>query len=944
MENYYQLAKSVAINLLRGSSGTLTKETIAASVATAISLKKEWQDNVDAAKLVRDLEAQYSVWIGRAQTLEDVEDHIPWLDQKRSSITWSHWQRYRELLNETWPPASIEALDEVTDEVLMRLEEPTRPGSWDRRGLVVGHVQSGKTANYIGLINKAVDAGYQLIVVLAGIHKSLRSQTQIRLDEGFLGYESPTVAASQGVRSIGVGRIAPVRQRPNTITNRSDGGDFKRATANNFGINPGGTPLLFVIKKNASVLNNLLEWVEWAAIENVDGRPRIRDVPLLVIDDEADNASVDTRQQAFDENGAPDAEHDPTTINRRIRRLLHCFERAAYVGYTATPFANIFIHERGRTTDEGDDLFPRSFIVSLPAPSDYVSPLRVFGLAMNPDPNKAPAPALPIVRTIADHVATPDAEAATGWMPSKHNKEHRPTIDGVPGIPASLEDAILAFILACAARRVRGQQAVHNSMLIHVTRFTAVQELVFDQVNEFVSQLRNRIQWGEGGAPDCVHDRLQVLWERDFRPTSLAMGGPDHSWKDIAAELWNAASPIKVRRINGTAPDILDYESHRGTGLTVIAIGGDKLARGLTLEGLSVSYFLRATKMYDTLMQMGRWFGYRPGYLDLCRMYMTDELKDWFEHVTAANEELREEFDRMVAVGGTPRDYGLKVKSHPSLLITANVKMRNGTDLDLSFEGGISETVSFQMDEASIRSNFDSLVRFTSVLGVSAERDPIRERPSGQDRWEGSLVWNDVPAAQVISFLRLIVTPERAYRVQPKLMATYIERVSASGEMTQWTVALIGTKDEEKYSLGELSLAPIQRKLSVTGRPQAFSIGRLLSPRDEAIDLDAPAWGRALGLTTEKWIPDPIRFPERTEPPKTPGGPYIRQVRSRDRGLLLLYLIVDTKEGSRRQSPAITLPRPLVGVAVSFPSSATRTTVKYKVNNVYWQQEFGAPD
>ena len=926
VENPYQLAKSTAVNLLRGQRGdTVTRELIASSVDAALSLVAEWKAQVDRDELVRDLETQFSVWIGRSQTLEDSTDHKAWLPQKRGSIRWAYWERYREVLKETWPPASVDRLEELTDEILMRLEDPERPGPWDRRGLVVGHVQSGKTANYIGVINKAVDGGYRLIVVLAGTHKSLRSQTQIRLDEGFLGYESvAAVAASQGVKAIGVGRIAP-GLRPNTITNRNDDGDFKRTVAERFQINPGGAPLLFVIKKNVSVLKNLLEWVEWAAGAPVNGRSLVRDVPLLVIDDEADNASVDTREQAFDENGEPDSDHDPTRINGSIRRLLHCFEKAAYVGYTATPFANIFIHEQGRTRDEGDDLFPRSFIVNLPAPSDYVGPLRVFGIAPQPETDQTGVPGLPIIRSIEDHAAAEDPEGKTGWMPPRHNKEHHPLNSGSPELPATLQEAVLAFILATAARRLRGQLNAHNSMLIHVTRFTAVQEHVYQQVRQFMEQLTNRLRWGEGQAPTTEIDRLKDLWERDFTPTSASIeGGRTHAWNDIAAELWNVASAIQIRRVNGAAPDILDYETHRSTGLSVIAIGGDKLARGLTLEGLTVSYFLRAAKMYDTLMQMGRWFGYRPGYLDLCRMYMTDELEEWFQHVTAANEELRQEFDRMAAVGGTPRDYGLKVRSHPALLITSNVKMKHGTSLSLTFAGAISETTVFRVDESSLNKNLEATERLVALLGNPVPGRPRQERP-GRDaeEWKGAITWQDVPAGQVSAFLRAVLSHECAYKVQGRLMAEYIDIVARKGDMVSWTVALMGKEDGRAWPIGPVKVGLITRRGTLHKDRSRFTIQRLLSPRDEAIDLGSAAWASALDLTKKAWTADPAR--SQRQEPDVPSGPMIRQVRPKEHGLLLLYLI-DNTELTKKDGEVFTLPRPLVGFAVSFPGTAARST------------------
>lgn len=943
MDPAYQQAKTIAVTLLQGlKSSTLTRELIAEQVDRALSLNPLWGSTLDRNNLIKDLETQFDVWIGQPQTLEDSSDHKPWLHQRRGSIEWRYWERYKQFLTGRWPAASITSLEDITDEILMRLEDPTREGPWDRRGLVVGHVQSGKTANYIGLINKAVDAGYRVIVVLAGIHKSLRSQTQIRLDEGFLGYESAAaVAASQERKSVGVGTIAP-NLRPNTITSRSDDGDFKRAVANHFQINPGGDPLLFVIKKNASVLKNLLEWVEWAArSKDATGRSIIRTVPLLVIDDEADHASVDTKHQSFDENDTPDPDHDPTVINRRIRRLLHCFEKAAYVGYTATPFANIFIHESGRTLEEGDDLFPRSFIISLPAPSDYAGPLKIFGMDAQAEANLDAIEGLPIVRHISG-VAEP-----TGWMPSKHNRNHVPLHEGKPELPPSLQEAILAFLLACAARRARGQLTVHNSMLIHVTRFTDVQGRVSEQVKLYLDQVLRRVKLGEGMAPVKIIDRMRQLWETDFVPTTHKIcenSEPNLSWDAIKRELWNAASAIQVRKINGTAPDILDYERHRETGLSVIAIGGDKLARGLTLEGLTISYFLRAAKMYDTLMQMGRWFGYRPGYLDLCRMYMTEELDDWFRHITAANEELRQEFERMAVVGGTPREYGLRVKSHPALLITSRVKMRHGIELDISFAGDISETTVFSIDEKAVEDNLKAVGSLVAKLGV-AERDPRRQRPGERiERWEGTRLWNDISADVISAFLLRMTTHPAAHKVNAKLMAQYVEKAAANGEMTSWTVALVGKRGGELWQLpgdpDKTGLIERHGEFPSTGSPR-FTIRRFLNPRDEAIDLDAEAYERALTLTKNAWKPDPARSKARNEP-EIPSGPMIRQVRPKSRALLLIYLldhniILEDAQTWKVHVPAM----PMVGFAVSFPAAASKTTVTYRVNNVYWEQEYG---
>jgi hypothetical protein len=308
-------------------------------------------------------------------------------------------------------------------------------------------------------------------------------------------------------------------------------------------------------------------------------------------------------------------------------------------------------------------------------------------------------------------------------VPDGHKKEH------VPGdLPQSLREASRAFILTCTARLARGQENVHNSMLVHVTRFTAVQEKVAGLVRAELRSIQQRLKWGDGNAPDRITDELRELWKKDFIPTTRTIDDPDlpvQRWREIEPHLYTAASRIEVRTVNGSARDVLDYVDNRTHGLSVIAVGGDKLSRGLTLEGLSVSYYLRASRLYDTLMQMGRWFGYRPGYTDLCRLYTTEELVGWYRHITAASEELRALFDYMTDIGGTPADFGLRVKSHPDgLMITGAVKMRNSIEVELTFAAHISETIVFQTDDATDKKNYQTAERFLRDLGDPDEVIP----------------------------------------------------------------------------------------------------------------------------------------------------------------------------------------------------------------------------
>ncbi|PKP67867.1 MAG: endonuclease, partial [Alphaproteobacteria bacterium HGW-Alphaproteobacteria-8] len=409
---------SMAQNMLRlaaeRAQSPVTPEMIEKELTKLSIMMEDDFALVDRDALVDELIRRSSRTVGENATLSSGEDHVAWLDAERKK-GWTYWQRYSEYMEARIPWTALDALDVATDEVLSQLEDPTREGAWDRRGLVVGHVQSGKTGNYTGLICKAADAGYKIIIVLAGLHNNLRAQTQIRLDEGFLGFA--TIADADELPAVGVGLIdKDMSVRPNAATNRSEKGDFNTAVAARMNISPEQRPWLFVVKKNKTVLERLLHWIRNRVANHVDpetGRKLVTNLPLLVIDDESDHGSVDTGEDVVDEFGNPDLEHEPKTINRLIRSILHHFSRKAYVGYTATPFANIFIHDRGETQEHGPDLFPAAFITSLAAPSNYVGPGRVFGSASSTPED------LPLVRPLLDDEFQP-------WMPPRHKNGYRP--------------------------------------------------------------------------------------------------------------------------------------------------------------------------------------------------------------------------------------------------------------------------------------------------------------------------------------------------------------------------------------------------------------------------------------------------------------------------------------------------------------------------------------
>lgn len=922
----------------RKSGAAITLELISENIERVLSMKPQWGDGLDREAVTDELIRRFSTWVGEATAIHSDEDHKAWLVAARKQ-DWRYWQRYREYLERDWPLSAVDALDESTDKILGLLEDPARSDPWDRRGLVVGHVQSGKTGNYTGLVCKAADAGYKIIIILAGMHNNLRAQTQIRLDEGFLGFKSTGIA--DHLEIVGVGEIDSDQAiRPNFATNRAENGDFNTRVAKHLGITPEQRPWLFVVKKNKTVLKRLNEWIENHVANSQDfetGRKVVTNLPLLMIDDEADNASVDTGEQPFNDVGQPVEEYEPKAINSLIRKTLHSFTHSAYVGYTATPFANIFIHERGATALEGPDLFPAAFIVNLAAPSTHIGPSRIFG------PKGEPEKGLPLLRPVS---------GAEDWLPSSHKNGHRPRYNGQDDLPPSLKEAILSFLISCAVRACRGQKSKHSSMLVHVTRFTVVQQHVFQQIEQYLQSVRQRLirKIDNAALMAALHD----LWDNEengFLVTNSKMRDtetdldirPLPSFDAMMEALVELVQDVQVKTVNGTAKDALDYELNKETGLKVIAVGGDKLSRGLTLEGLSVSYFLRASKMYDTLMQMGRWFGYRPGYLDLCRLYIPDELAEWFRHITDANEELREEFDLAVDSGMTPREYGLKVQSHSTLMVTSRVKMRTAKELQLSFSGQLVQTVALHRDHSALLHNYNAAKELLGNMGASYVSPIERNRNGSHNSWDGYL-WNNVPAEHVISFLEKYKSHTAAHRVNSSMLAEFISGMNAGGELTRWTVALIGSSTGQEHPLLPGIVTKLLQRGPLDGSTDKYSIGTLISPRDESIDLDNAAWNAALKLTRKTWHADPGRS-RRKEEPDEPSGPSIRHIRGfgdessqvgahPERGLLLLYML-DPVHARLDGAP------PVVALGLSFPGSRAGTKVKYKVNNVYWEQEYG---
>ncbi len=891
----------------------------------------------------------FQIKIGTSATLSNNDNHEKWYDpnQKRP-----YWDTHKEWLLEhnKKPLDVVNEIDKSTDEIVGLLEKPNKNGPWDRRGLVVGNVQSGKTSNFIALANKAADAGYKFIVVMSGLTKDLRRQTHERLDEGFFGFNTEQFEydsfSTSNILDLGTIRKDKIK-RPNTYTSSKMNGDLSKAILRG-AINTYTDDLtLFCIKKNKTSLENLIRYVLKSpdipsniivqdkpfAIKQAEDNftitkikkaekfikantispnfPIIKKKPILVIDDEVDHASVDTGTGAIDENDQPNEEYDPKTINRLIRQLLNLYEQKSYVGYTATPFANVFIHPNEYTSDEGPGLFPKSFIHDLPEPSNYHGIKKLFSEETG-DIDES------FLANIDDHCKEPqDIDCAEGWIPPKHFTDHEALTDGKNEHPQSLKRAIISFVVSCCIRNMRGQINEHKSMLIHVSKYIKVNQQIKFQVINTIDKIRSvLINPGTDEfqllKKECEKEIDKISNENQFKFDDIYKS--EIGLKYVVAEI-----SLNIKNLSGNSNDYLDYERYKKSkdkGLQTIVIGGDRLSRGITLEGLSTSYFLRSTKMYDTLMQMGRWFGYRDGYQDLCKLFTTYEMMDWFYHIAEATEELKLQFRIMSEQNLTPQDFGLKVKSHPLLMVTARVKMQHGFEMKTSFVDHFGQTTSF--DLTSVDHNLKNTERFIDSLGKPKEQNEIK-RPYGNEK--NSYVWKKISSDKILNFLNIYKVHKDSTLVKPHLYAEYIKNLNSINELEEWTVGLMGsgsTDDFRKISNSyEVNLLKRKPRKSEDSK---YSIGILTNPNHQLLDLTDEQIKEIINKTSDK----------------KEYGIRARQFRSPTNGLILLYPI--KIPNSKKNKTEICF-----GFAISFPSKSKsksdENNVTYVVNNRFFKQE-----
>ena len=566
----------------------------------------------------------------------------------------------------------------------------------------------------------------------AGIIEKLRRQTQGRLEKEFINL----IAGKPVV----------------TLTGMTY--DFKKEQGKNpVHVFRDDVPVLCVVKKNVKVLQYLYKWLQKGVAASSENGDVLLPWPLLFIDDEADNASINTRELS--------EEADPTRTNELIRRILKSFTRSSYVGITATPFANVFIDPDTESKVVADDLFPRSFVYRLTTPSNYFGAERLF------------APGSPYLKLIDD---------IEFWLPSSHKKEDYPS----DNLPLSLRTAIGYFLLVNGVMDVMGEtgEAVgHRSMMVHISRFIPIQNRLVDIVEAYVKRLTTRI------ANYCCSPKkaegieelrfLHGIWD-DF---CLAAHCNSMSWGEFMSRyLHNAVKMVETVVVNsGRNATTLDYEQ---SDKRVIVIGGNALSRGLTLEGLVVSYFRRNTMMSDTLLQMGRWCGYRDSYQPLVRVWMPEHALDDFGYASDISADISGMFHQIVEQKGTPKEFAFRIRKSPgAMLPTARNKMRSAmrVNFPVVLAGHAIETPRMRNDASIVVENNKAVIDFM------LENVPLLENVSD---WPNMRFFRGVKASSISRMLSRFKAGMMSYGFMIPQIEDYISKMR-----TDWDVAVACAND-----------------------------------------------------------------------------------------------------------------------------------------------------
>lgn len=881
-----------------------------------------------------------------------------WLSEARQNgVDWNYSERYFKYLKTQGRSDKIIAEARRSSlEILKKLGDPDADNAFYIKGMVFGSVQSGKTTNFNAVINGAVDLGYPLIIVLSGVMEDLRRQTQLRVEDEVVGYGILDIERENiGFKGVGItkkfGELAssPIKQILIPTSHKSD---FSINIKNSeFAINHKN---ILVCKKNSRVLANL---VLWLSNQLAEGQQQ-HDIPFLLVDDEADNASLN--------NYGHKGKEYATTINGNIRALLNLFKRKTYVGYTATPFANV-LQDRNEAPDSKwkisykesgvvktkdfdmvDNLAPDDFVELLYPPSIYVGAKHFFETKFS-EIDKIEHLIAPPVRDYEDSFPSRvDKDSGEAARQGDEDTRAAKKDDLFPQfLPGSLKDAIKCFVIATAVRLSRRPEMInsklyqpHNSMLIHISRFTSWQNRTKLLVLEFVAELTTRLNTELPSNKNSIYAELELTWIKyyahivqniksylsiDYEDDFLT---PKDYNKDVKPNLLTAITGMQVLAINSeNKEDELKYS--KKSEKKYIAIGGNKLSRGFTLEGLTINYFIRNTDFADTLLQMGRWFGYRPGYLDCCKLFTTASSINKFNSVSLTIEELEETFADINKKGGKPRDFEIRVKDNPRVIkLTRASILRNAESIRVSYSMGIEQSTKFLLNKAAIEIAWQGFTDHVKQL-----------------KWEENVTkdvfYHKTDTVGLFNFLQL---QNNFHDFDLFGVREYINVCNKNGKLLNWTIGIrknSGSKDATVLGSAKSGL-PADVNLTVRSGPKETATGRfdfvennIFKVSDKSAQIVTS--GSDFGLTLDDDQMKDVRqkFQDRRAADGNKGRTSIpdkdyRAMMEDNEGVLMIYLldtakIFESSEGKDADLEAkavqlkIDKSIPMFGFALGFP-------------------------
>lgn len=908
VNNILRVAKSFIE--ISQTENDLTEEKINEVISQSAKFTKVDLLTEEFEAIKRDLQYQFQVRCSPGQSILNDYDQENWYEESKSEIEPRFWNRYKNYLIDIkhFSPNVVSTLsdDTLDDKLMSCIGNPKSEKNFLKRGLVIGDVQSGKTSTYVGLMCKAADAGYKVFILLTGTIESLRRQTQERVEEGFIGIDM-SGENDDGIR-VGVGLDnKPLFAKAMTSRKRDFTGDID-TIADSFANN--NQAVVFVIKKNTTTLQKLTKWLLKLNADPTTGKIN---EPMLLIDDEADNASINTSKD----------KEDPTKINKLIRKLASIFTKSNYVGFTATPFANVFIDPETTEKMETQDLFPEDFIVALPTPDNYIGPTKIFseeGQYHN--------------QLIYIEDAGYECEDGKQFY-FKHKKDWRGTL------PESLTDSIYAFYIANTIRDLRGDEKEHRSMLVNISRFVAVQKYIKEIVDSIHDNAYRAIKFNLSASKHSMKDpvlkRIHDVYE-------IYYDNVEFSWKDIAQNMFKSIENIKIRVVNSSKSSEKIVYSKKES-LRVIAIGGLALSRGLTLEGLIVSYFYRNTSTYDVLMQMGRWFGYRKNYEDLFRIWTAESSADWYAEIADATDRLKLDMEVMRDRGQKPKDFGIRVRNNSNeLQITSYNKMRNTTvvlDTNGLF-GGSVETQYLEADAFKQKENYNAVLN----LVKKCKNDGLKLKLFESPNYKGRYMIQDVPKRQIKELMKQISISPYCLDFIPDQIASFLNNCGDSS-IDYFDIAFMDGSDESTVTIDDIEIHKVARNKckfdSERNKINIGSRGKLCGPSDGKvgiIDYNGRL-ARDIIEDAERMFHMEHDFEKKTK--TLPTDAWFEFVKDR-KPLLMIYLMDLKLEESQKDNSNFTKLKnsmgdiPFTAFMIGFPrndSWSSMSFTKYKANKSY---------